>query len=116
MFDYVTVEVDLPDNFKSDNFQTKDFFNQMVTHRITKDGKFKLSTIKETNVIPKEQRPYPDGPGILGLIGSVETVTVEHDFLYTGVFNFYAIDKDKKLHDYYATFDKGSLVKITLKE
>jgi hypothetical protein len=89
MFDYVRCEVPLPDGWEPHDLQTKDFDCELVTHVITKDGRLMLERIDETHVVPKEERPYPNDDGLLGMCGMLRTVRSQHDSNFHGVVNFY---------------------------
>ena len=134
MFDYLRCEVDTPDGWKPENglFQTKDFDNQLVTITITADGRLLQEVITDTEVVPKEERPYPDAPDddFRSLIGSIRTITrteVIPDF--HGIVHFYGTEtvsktpdptsvlgvrRELKFHDYQAKFTDGKLVEIKL--
>lgn len=89
MFDYIRCEAPLPDGWEPGELQTKDFDCDLVTHVITKDGRLMLERIDETHLVPKEERPYPNDDGLLGMCGMMRTVTSRHDSKFHGVVNFY---------------------------
>jgi hypothetical protein len=89
MFDYIRCEAPLPDGWSPDELQTKDFDCDMVTHVITKEGRLMLERIDETHIVPKEERPYPNEDGLLGMCGMMRTVTSIHDSNFHGIVNFY---------------------------
>lgn len=90
MFDYIRCEATLPDGWKPDGpLQTKDFDCDLVCHVITADGRLMLERIDATHLVPKEERPYPDDDGLLGMCGMVRTDTSLHESKFHGVVNFY---------------------------
>jgi hypothetical protein len=114
MFDYIRCERPLPDGWTGE-CQTKDFDCEMVTHVIDVDGRLMLERIDETQLVPKEERSYPDAPDgdILSFCGSIRTITSTHDACFHGVVNFYGSDGDK-WHEYNAKFTDGNLVSIDI--
>lgn len=70
MFDYMIVEVPLPDGWEPEpnSLQTKDFDNNLTTVKITADGRI-LTLDFDLDFVPKEDRPYPDEEGLRGLFG-----------------------------------------------
>jgi hypothetical protein len=121
MFDYIRCEVSLPDGWLPGELQTKDFDCEMVTHVITKDGRLMLERIDETHLVPKEERPYPNDDGLLGMCGSIRTVTSLRDSNFHGVANFYGSEgtpntPDYHWHEYNAKFTDGNLQEIVLVE
>lgn len=115
MFDYIRVEVPLPDRWASNNLQTKDFDCEMVEHVITKDGRLMLSRIDSTEVVPKEERPYPNETGLLAWAGSIRTHTSLRDSNFHGIVNFYG-SEGGAWHEYNAKFTDGQLTGIELCE
>src|ERR1700761_8929468 len=126
MFDYVKCEVPLPDGWvPHELLQTKDFDCEMVTHLITREGRLMLERIDETHIVPKEERPYPNEDGLLGMCGMLRTVTSLHDSNFHGIFNLYGVETisnepDERYcergrpiyrsHNYSAKFTDGRLV------
>lgn len=89
MFDYIRVEVPLPDGWQPDELQTKDFDCELVCHVITHDGILMLERIDNTEIVPKEDRPYPNDDGLLGMVGSLKHEKSLHDSHFHGIVNFY---------------------------
>ena len=116
MFDYLRVDRQLPDGTDGSTaqFQTKDFECSMVEYQISAEGRL-LQPIWHSEEVPKEQRPFPNDEGFLGLAGSMRTVVDRmHDMNHHGIVNFYRWDAAaKKLHEYNAKFTEGQLVGIT---
>jgi hypothetical protein len=115
MFDYIRCEVPLPDGWKPlDALQTKDFNCELVEHLITKDGRLILERIDHQEVVPEEERPYPNEKGILGIVGSIKTTTSRHESDFHGVIHFYGFEDGDphKWHEYEAKFTDGKLVHI----
>jgi hypothetical protein len=79
-----------------------------------------LERIDEAHEVPKAERPYPNDDGILGLCGSIRTVTSLHDSNFHGVMRFYSYEGDPnadvpisdRWHEYLAKFTDGQLVGI----
>lgn len=136
MFDYVKCERPLPDGWDLTNdavgLQTKDFDCEMTTLRITAEGRLVVERF-ETEVVPKEERPYPDGDGLFGLMGSLRRVNQrEVDLNYHGTFSFGGLEdlkddewvvhglhpgggfwrKRYRDHGYLAKFTDGQLVAL----
>ena len=102
MFDWVKCEVELPDGFKSDSFQTKDMENLLCTYTITKEGRL-IKTCPEWYI--EEELPE-----------------IKEDTNFHGMFRFYGYEKGEKIndenfkfvwHEYNAKFTNGNLVSIT---
>ena len=118
MFDYLRCEAPLPDGFDG-VCQTKDFECDMVTHRITRDGRLMLTRIDRVETVPKAERPYPDASDddFRSLAGSVRYITSEHDANFHGLVNFYTGTGDRESgtwqwREYNAKFTDGKLVSI----
>lgn len=114
MFDYVRCDVPLPDGWKGE-LQTKDFNCEMVEHLISKDGRLLLERIDETHIVPKEERPYPNDDGVLGMCGMLRVVKSRHDANFHGIVNFYGTERDGEKyiwHEYNAKFTDGGLISI----
>jgi hypothetical protein len=120
MFDYVIVPLSkLPINDKemadlnSEPFQTKCFDCVMTEIYITEDGKLTQNNWKY-EAVPKEERPYPNDEGLLGLCGSLKRVNERIEAIpFHGVFNFYHIGHSGKWYEFKAKFTDGQLVDIT---
>lgn len=120
MFDYIKCERALPDGFAGE-LQTKDFDCDMVTHRITADGRLMLTRIDRRELVPKSERPFPDAAEgtIEEIAGSIRTFTSEHDSHFHGWVRFYGSegspnDETWIWHEYRAKFTDGQLVTIEL--
>jgi hypothetical protein len=92
-------------------WQTKDFDNLMTEIYITDDGELKINKW-EYEFVPKEERPYPDNDGFMGMIGSlkrnhVRLVTIPHH----GYVNF-GSQVNGKWYEFNAKFTDGKLVEI----
>src|SRR6202041_399225 len=88
MFDYIRSEVPLPDGFKGE-LQTKDFNCEMAEHVIRADGRLILALLDHTEEVPKDERPYPNDGGLLGLAGILRFIWRHKDANFHGVVNFY---------------------------
>jgi len=132
MFDYVVCEVPLPDGWKPDELQSKDFDCTMTQLRIGADNRLYIERY-ETYTVPKEERPYPDAPddslmSFCGILGKRNRRW--EDLNFHGDFNFYGdegigprvptktpsgtsyYEQEKRWHEYYARFTDGQLVSI----
>ena len=92
-------------------FQTKDFDCTLTEVYITDDGELQINEWVYESV-PVEERPYPNDPGILGIIGSLRRTneairTIKHH----GYVNFYTIlnDNDQTWLEFNAKFTDGKL-------
>jgi len=114
MFDWVQVEVPLPDGATPDDFrepfdmgdstfQTKDMDCGLGNYRITEDGLFYLGFDIEAK--------YDDEGEFLGFERHDDEWGLTD---YTGPLTFYSSDKHSQWHQYIAYFDKGKLIKISL--
>ncbi len=131
MFDYVKSEIPLPDGWDGE-LQSKDFDCLMTTILITRDGRLHIERF-EYETVPKQERPYPDSDGPLGLLGSLRKINRQWDDLnYHGDFYFGGLEtlpektwivsskRDDggwwqphyKSHDYVARFTEGNLAFI----
>lgn len=113
MFDYVRCDVPLPDNWKPDELQTKDFDCEMVTHIISADGRLLLDRGYYEDV-PLAERPYPDAEpdDWRSLCGILRRVQKYEDANFHGLVNFYGGDQGD-WHHYNAKFTNGQLIEIT---
>lgn len=115
LFDYVRCEVPLPDGFEGE-LQTKDFYLPcMLRHVITKDGRFMEMVLIRTELVPENERPYPDSP----FIGCMRSITEMKDANFHGILNFYGHEGNRadgtwKWHEYNAKFTDGRLVEIII--
>jgi hypothetical protein len=113
MFDYVKIDKvhGLPDI----EYQSKDFDCDMTTIRITENGRLEIER-GDYETVPKEERPYPNDEGILGMMGSIRKVNRRWDDLNLhGMFNFYGNSGpnfDGEWFEYNAKFTDGALVRI----
>jgi hypothetical protein len=114
MFDYVICEVPLPDGWKPDELQSKDFDCSMTNIRISAEGRLLIERY-ESYTVPKEDRLYPDAkPGsieeICGILGRRNHRW--EDLNFHGDFNFYGGAFKNDWHEYMARFTEGQLVSI----
>ena len=108
MFDYVRSETPLPDGFTGE-LQSKDFDCTMTEIIIRESGRLEIEHF-DYETVPKEERPYPDREGIMGMCGMLRKVNRHWvDLDYHGDFNFYGYDSDKVWHEYIARFSSGQL-------
>lgn len=122
LFDFLKVEVDLPDLTKEQieniKFQTKDTDEQyLVTYRISPEGRLLEPQIKY-GTVPEDERPYckdkpPEERTVVDkFIGSQScTVIAEKDLNYHGWLNFYGSIGDDWF-EYNAKFTDGKVVEI----
>lgn len=121
MFDHIICEVPLPDTPvppPAESFQTKDTPDQYLTvYTITKDGYLMWRPYK-MEAVPKEERPYPDEDGLLGIAGSVRRVEQEPERMdFHGDILFYTSNHpDVGWWEYRARFTEGRLSSITVEE
>lgn len=120
MFDYIKCEVALPETGQAPPalFQTKDTPDQYMTvYTITADGRLTWKPYHMESV-PKNERPYPDKDGILGLRGSMRRVECDaEDIDFHGDIFFYASGpRDSGWWEYRARFTEGKLSNIELVE
>lgn len=121
MYDYVRCEMPLPQTDvmpKVVLFQTKDTPDQYLTvYTITADGRLSWRPY-EMEVVPKDERPYPDAPDgdIRGLMGIMRRVEREPEFLdYHGDLFFYHYH-DGTWWEYKARFTEGVCAEIVLED
>lgn len=119
MFDYLIINTDkLPvtDEEKkligeNPGWQTKDFDCELTEIYITDEGELKINRWNYEEVT-KEERPYPDGEGLLGLMGSLRRVNERLEKIeYHGCVFFYSIIGDD-WYEFFAKFTDGKLVSI----
>jgi hypothetical protein len=122
MFDYLRCDVPLPETPVpppgDEPFQTKATPDQYMTvYTITADGRLTWRPYHWEDV-PKEERPYPDDDGFLGLCGSMRRVERDpEDIPYHGDIDFYAGNHpDVGWWEYKARFTEGKLARIELVE
>lgn len=91
-------------------FQTKSFDCTMQSYFIKNN---QLLTKPQTKyVIPKEQRPYPNADGLLGLCGSIGTIFGDIEKVdFTGYFEFYS-HLGKIWLCFLATCENGNITSI----
>ncbi len=114
LFDHFKIDVNLLPLSEEEKltikteFQTKDFDNEMTNVEITNDGKLRIEKFKY-EVVPKEERPYPNDDGIKGLFGSLKRTNCHWIYYdnFTGSVNFYNRD-----YGFEAIFITGNLDKI----
>lgn len=120
MFDYVRCEVPLPDGWRPEELQSKDFDCAMTTVLLRADGRLLIEDFEYVEV-PKAERPYPDDDGLMGLCGALRRVNRRwRDLNHHGWFNFYGSERGQSgemwggpWHEYNAKFTDGVLVSIT---
>jgi hypothetical protein len=119
MFDYLFIDTNMlpiSDEEKiiigdESEWQTKDFDNVMTEIYITNDGELKINQW-EYEVVPKEERPHPDGDGIAGLAGSLRRSNEELETIpYHGYVNFYN-SINREWYEFRAKFTDGKLIEI----
>ena len=96
---------------ESPGWKTKDFDCDLTEIYITNDGELKINRW-DYEEVPKEERPYPNGEGLRGLIGSLRRVnerleTIQHH----GYVNFYSNIGDD-WYEFFAKFTDGKLISI----
>lgn len=124
MFDNIDCEVPLPDGFIGE-LQTKDFGCEMITHKISKDGRLMLDRGHNEEVPLLERRQWKAEWGtseaaqkehfLEALCGSVRRVPKYVDANFHGYVNFYGSHRDGEkwiFHEYNAKFTDGQLVSI----
>ena len=98
----------IPDN---NVWQTKSFDNDMSEYYITDDGGINQNIFQYESV-PKEERPYPNDNGILGLAGSIRKIDEKIvPIEYHGIVKFYS-NVDKEWFEFEAKFTDGKLINI----
>lgn len=130
MFDYIRCERPLPDGWKADELQTKDFNCEMCTHVITSDGRLMLERVDSVEEVPKDQRTYPNAEDgtFQALCGSLQFNKSAHAALdFHGWVEFYGLETIDyepnqqsgvrgapiyKSHNYRAKFTDGRLIEI----
>ena len=119
MFDYLFIDTNMlpiSDEEKiiigdEPGWQTKDFENIMTEIYITNDGELKINQW-EYEVVPKEERPHPDGDGIAGLAGSLRRSNEKLETIpYHGYVNFYN-SINREWYEFRAKFTDGKLIEI----
>lgn len=120
MFDYVRCEADLPETSvppPDGEFQTKDTPDQhMTVYTITKDGRLTWRPY-EMETVPKEDRPYPDADGLMGMCGMFKRVEMpDEDVPLHGDVFFYTSGGGGGWWEYRARFTDGRLASITLED
>lgn len=119
MFDYLFIDTNMlpiSDEEKiiigdESEWQTKDFDNVMTEIYITNDGELKINQW-EYEVVPKEERPHPDGDSIAGLAGSLRRSNEELETIpYHGYVNFYN-SINREWYEFRAKFTDGKLIEI----
>lgn len=93
---------------KNLNWQTKDFDCELTEIYITDEGELKVNRWNY-EVVPKEERPHPDGVGLLEFNGWLRRVNERLEVIqYHGYVNFYSyIGND--LYEFFAKFTNGKL-------
>ncbi|HYD01844.1 MAG TPA: hypothetical protein VEB22_11510 [Phycisphaerales bacterium] len=112
MYDNLICKHPLPDgsNPEGRGFQTKDTDAQRLdTYTITAEGRL-VHTERDWEVVPKEQRPYPNATGWRAARGCMRAVNHRDvDTNFSGQISFY----DGSI-DYTARFGNGQLVGIVV--
>jgi hypothetical protein len=113
MFDYLKCEYPLLDK-KAQNalFQTKDTNAQyMEKYILTREGRLIHHTVRY-EPIPEEDRPCPNGEGMLKWIGSIRSVSTGYeDTGFHGSLCFYT-DIDGERFEYIALLKDGSVIDL----
>ena len=92
-------------------WQTKDFDCDLTEIYITDEGELKINRW-EYESVPKEERPYPDGEGLLGMFGCIKRINERLETIpYHGIITFYG-HPHKEWYEFYAKFTDGKLVSI----
>lgn len=120
LFDYITCEMPLPETPTpppGDDFQTKDTPDQyMTTYTITADGRLTWRPY-HLEEVPQHERPYPDGDGLLGAMGSIRRVEKEPEAIpYHGDIHFCHYREPGEWWEYRARFTEGVCSGISLVE
>ena len=120
MFDYLIVplnklpvtETEAKELGEKHLFQTKDFDCTLTEIYITDDGLLQINKW-EYEEVPKEERPYPNDEGILGIVGCLRRAKerLENINLH-GYLNFYTILKNDDWLEFNAKFTDGKLETI----
>lgn len=112
MFDYIRVEVLLPDQTEVDSekeYQTKDLESLMEEYTITADGR--LLRIRY-DYEWREDKDHFLGGGLYQIEGSKQVIEVP----FHGDIRFYGDMKDNVFRDYTARFTEGQLTRIWYKD
>ena len=92
-------------------WQTQNFDNTLTEVYITDDGELKISRW-EYETVPKEERPYPDDGGFLGMFGCLKRVNERLETIpYHGIIEFYG-NPDNDWYVFFAKFTDGKLISI----
>lgn len=92
-------------------WQTKDFDCDLTEIYITDEGELKINRWNYEEV-PEEERPHPNGEGLLGLMGSLRRVNERLETIqYHGYVNFYSNIGDD-WYEFFAKFTDGKLISI----
>lgn len=118
MFDYLIIDTDrlpLSDSDKkkigkNPGWQTKDLDCTLSTAEITSDGRIAIRRF-EHEIVPEADRPYPNDPGILGMIGMLREVNTRTEYVSEPIVTFYT-DIQGEWFEFNAYFDDGILTKI----
>lgn len=119
MFDWLMINTDLlpvSDAEKrviGDNpgWQTKDLDNAMFTANIT-DSKILTIERFDLDIVPKNERPYPQAKGLKGTIGMCKRVNETTVILdYNGILCFYS-DVGNDWYEFHAHFKNGRMINI----
>ena len=88
-------------------WQTKDLENILTEIYITNEGELKINKFTY-EIVPENERPYPNEKGIKGLMGSLKRTNEKLETInYHGLITFY--NKD---YNFIAKFTNGKLEKI----
>ncbi len=96
---------------KNPGWQTKDFDCDLTEIYITDEGELKINRW-DYEMVPKEERPYPDDNGVFGLMGSFRRINERLEIINLhGYVNFYSIIGND-WYEFFAKFTDGKLVSI----
>ena len=117
MFDNIRCEMPLEGSPKVREWQTKCTPDQKLTmYTIRADGTLWWKPY-ETYVVPKEERPYPNEEGLLGMCGMLGRNESDPEQLsdFHGDLYFYGSDENDDWWEYRARFTEG-VCEIRLEE
>lgn len=120
MFDYVEVEVPLPDGWEPDELQTKSFDCILTTVRVAADGRLMVHLYEHEYVGDYDPGWTKDGatiPRFERVNERWEEWREPDGSKFHGVFYFYGSDRaTHEWHEYKATYDHGKLESIVADE
>lgn len=92
-------------------WQTKDFDCELTEIYITDEGELKINRF-EMQIVPKEERPYPNGKGLEEFVGSMRRTNQRLETIpFHGCVNFYS-DIKGQWYEFNAKFTDGKLQEI----